>query len=128
MVALLCACEKHDVASDRQFAEGKEEVASAEEAKSEKQEAAEQWEKGYDLPVDEQEREEAESDCKKVMGLISDIYHRADKGDASNVVLNDETIHEMQDRIKEKDIRLQQWKRIQIWKITKKLIIFLRSV
>ena len=28
---LLCACEKHDVASDRQFAEGKEEVASAEE-------------------------------------------------------------------------------------------------
>ena len=36
------------------------------------------------------------------MGLISDIYHRADKGDASNVVLNDETIHEMQDRIKEK--------------------------
>ena len=99
---LLCACEKHDVASDRQFAEGKEEVASAEEAKSEKQEAAEQWEKGYDLPVDEQEREEAESDCKKVMGLISDIYHRADKGDASNVVLNDETIHEMQDRIKEK--------------------------
>lgn len=62
------------------------------------------------------------------MGLISDIYHRADKGDASNVVLNDETIHEMQDRIKEKDIRLQQWKRIQIWKITKKLIIFLRSV
>ena len=31
---LLCACEKHDVASDRQFAEGKEEVASAEEAKS----------------------------------------------------------------------------------------------
>lgn len=56
---------KHDVASDRQFAEGKEEVASAEEAKSEKQEAAEQWEKGYDLPVDEQEREEAESDCKK---------------------------------------------------------------
>ena len=101
---LLCACEKHDVASDRQFAEGKEEVASAEEAKSEKQEAAEQWEKGYDLPVDEQEREEAESDCKKVMGLISDIYHRADKGDASNVVLNDETIHEMQDRIKEKGV------------------------
>ena len=99
---LLCACEKHDVASDRQFAEGKEKVASTEEAKSEKQENAEKWEKGYDLPVDEQEREEAESDCKKVMGLISDIYDCADKGDASNVVLNDETIHEMQDRIKEK--------------------------
>lgn len=99
---LLCACEKHDVASNRQFAEGKEEAASMEEAKSEKEEAAEQWEKGYDLPVDEREREEAESDCKKVMGLISDIYDYADKGDASNVVLNDEAIYQMQGRIKEK--------------------------
>ena len=32
--------------------------------KSAEEEAAEQWEKGYDLPVDEQEREEAETDCK----------------------------------------------------------------
>ena len=38
------------------------------------------------------------------MGLISDIYHRADKGDASNVVLNDETIHEMQGQDKRKRI------------------------
>ena len=29
-----------------------------------REEAAVQWEKGYDLPVDEQEREEAETDCK----------------------------------------------------------------
>ena len=98
---LLCACEKHDVASDRQFAEGKEEVASAEEAKSEKQEAAEQWEKGYDLPVDEQEREEAETDCKKQMELYLDIYETADKGIASNVALDDQTVLEMQRKLKD---------------------------
>ena len=98
----VCACGKKDSVAGESLVEDTEEVSSTEETKSAEEEAAEQWEKGYDLPVDEQEREEAESDCKKVMGLISDIYDCADKGDASNVVLNDETIHEMQDRIKEK--------------------------
>ncbi len=39
--------------------------------KNTEEEAAVQWEKGYDLPVDEQEREEAESDCKKADGTLS---------------------------------------------------------
>ena len=66
---LLCACEKHDVASDRQFAEGKEEVASAEEAKSEKQEAAEQWEKGYDLP-EKEKKETVKKTCQRVFQAL----------------------------------------------------------
>ena len=53
--------------------EDTEEVSSTEETKSAEEEAAEQWEKGYDLPVDEQEREEAETDCKKLMELYLDI-------------------------------------------------------
>ena len=69
--------------------------------KSAEEEAAEQWEKGYGLPVDEQEEKEAENDCKKMMELIFDIYKDADKGTASNVVLNDETVLEMQKRLME---------------------------
>ena len=55
--------------------------------------------KAYDLPVDTGEKEEAEEDCKNVMKLVSDIYTQADKGEASNVVLSEETINKMMDRI-----------------------------
>lgn len=72
--------------------EDTEEVSSTEKTKSAEKEATEQWEKGYDLPVDEQEAVEAENDCIEMMELISDIYGDADKGAASNVVLEDETI------------------------------------
>lgn len=65
------------------------------------EEAAEQWAKGYGLPVDEQEEKEAENDCRTMMELIFDIYEDADKGIASNVVLNDETILEMQKKLME---------------------------
>ena len=57
-------------------------------------------EKGYNLPVSNRERAEAEVDCKRVMALISDIYARADKGQASNAVLSDEALFEMQGKIK----------------------------
>ena len=77
------------------------EETSTEETKSAEVDAVEQWAKGYDLPVDEQEREEAEIDCKNMMELIFDIYENADKGEASNVVLNDETVLEMQKKVKE---------------------------
>ena len=58
-----------------------------------KEDVAEQWEKGYDLPINETERKEAEDECKKVLVLISDIYILADKGDAVNPVLDDKTIY-----------------------------------
>lgn len=61
--------------------------------------SGEQWAKGYNLPVEEQEAKEAENDCKKMMALIFDIYKDADKGTASNVVLKDETVLEMQKKI-----------------------------
>lgn len=53
-------------------------------------------EKGYDLSFAEAEQREAATDCKKKMGQIQSIYERADKGEASNVVLQDETMLEMQ--------------------------------
>ncbi|MDE7433470.1 MAG: hypothetical protein K2N34_16360 [Lachnospiraceae bacterium] len=70
-----------------------------EDKKMEEEEGILQWEKGYDLLVDDREREEAEDGCKKVMELIFDIYLQADKGEASNVVLTDETVLEMQNKV-----------------------------
>lgn len=65
-----------------------------EETKSAEEESAEQWEKGYGLPVEEQEEQEAENDCRAMMERIYDIY-------SPNVVLNDETILELQKKLME---------------------------
>lgn len=46
-------------------------------------------------------REEAETDCKKLMELYLDIYETADKGIASNVVLDDQTVLEIQKKVKD---------------------------
>ena len=97
----VCACGKEKSVVGETLVEDTEEVSSTEETKSAEKEAAEQWEKGYGLPVDEQEKKEAANDCKKMMELIFDIYKDADKGTASNVVLNDETVLEMQKRLME---------------------------
>ena len=61
----------------------------------------EQWVKGYDLPIENQKKEEVEADCIKIMDSISGIYRNADKGEASNVVLSDETLEQMQAAISE---------------------------
>ena len=97
----VCACVKEDSITSETLEEDTEEVSSTEKTKSAEEEATEQWEKGYDLPVDEQEAVEAENDCIEMMELISDIYGDADKGAASNVVLEDETIFKMQKKIME---------------------------
>ena len=97
----VCACGKEDSIVDESLVKDTEDVSSTEEIKSAEEEAAEQWEKGYDLPVDEQEREEAETDCKKQMELYLDIYETADKGIASNVALDDQTVLEMQRKLKD---------------------------
>ena len=97
----VCACGKEDSIVDESLVKDTEDVSSTEEIKSAEEEAAEQWEKGYDLPVDEQKREEAETDCKKQMELYLDIYETADKGIASNVALDDQTILEMQRKLKD---------------------------
>ena len=59
-----------------------------------------QIEKGYDLPIDARQRAEAEEDCKEMMGLILELYKNADKGGASNVVLADEVIDQMVEKLK----------------------------
>lgn len=97
----VCACGKEDGIVSESFVEDTKEVSSTEETKSAEEEAAEQWEKGYGLPVDEQEEKEAENDCRAMMEHIYEIYKEADKGTASNVVLTDETILELQKKLME---------------------------
>ena len=97
----VCACGKEDSVAGETLAEDTEEVSSTEETRSAEEEAAEQWEKGYGLPVDEQEEKEAENDCRAMMEHIYEIYKEADKGTASNVVLTDETILELQKKLME---------------------------
>lgn len=61
----------------------------------------ERWEKGYDLPIEEEKQKEAEADCLVIMERIADIYIHADKGEASNVILSDETLNQMQNMVSE---------------------------
>ena len=93
----MCACGKENSES---LVENIEEISSIENIKSVEKETAKQWEKGYDLPMDEQEEKEAENDCSTMMELIKGIYENAYKGEASNVVLDDETVLKMQNKLK----------------------------
>lgn len=61
----------------------------------------EKWEKGYDLPIDERERREAEADCKEVMEQTAFFYQKAEKGIAVNVVLDISTVDGMVEKLKE---------------------------
>ena len=97
----MCACGKEDSVAGESLVEDTEEVSSTEKIKSAEEEAAEQWEKGYGLLVDEQEEKEAENDCRAMMGRIYDIYKDAVKGTATNVVLTDETILKLQKKLME---------------------------
>lgn len=61
--------------------------------------STERVEKGYELSIEDSEREEAETDCKRVAGLVFDIYKSADKGDSDSTIFPDKVIFEMQDKI-----------------------------
>ncbi len=61
----VCACGKEDSIAEESLVEDTEEVSSTEETKSAEEEAAEQWEKGYGLPVDEQEEKKLRMTAKR---------------------------------------------------------------
>lgn len=89
-----CACnngrERTEIVSD---SEAKEDI-------TEESTEMDRMAKGYDLPVSDSERKEAEDDCKEMMGLISELYKNADKGYADNVIIADEVIDQMVEKLK----------------------------
>ena len=102
LCGFVCACGKEKNVADELFAEDAEVISdTAETTLRTEIEVAEQWEKGYGLPLDEEEKIEAENDCIKMMDITFDIYNGACKGTTSNIVLSDETILEMQEKIAE---------------------------
>lgn len=60
-----------------------------------KEETADVFEKGYNLPIENDVREDVESDCKEAMEKVRDIYITADKGDASNITISEITLFQM---------------------------------
>ena len=112
--ALLCACGK--AGDDRGNAPEKRdetestsreaavvgETAMAGDAATDREAAADaRMAGGYDLPINARQREEAEADCREMMGLISELYESADKGSASNAVIADEVLEQMVVKLKE---------------------------
>lgn len=96
-IGLLCACGKEEpLAVSYPDTEGSP-ISSV---NDESEDIKTQWEKGYDLPIEDSEKEEAVLDCKAVMETVSEIYRSADKGEASNVVLSDKTMVQMKEVIK----------------------------
>ncbi len=89
-----CACnngrERTEIVSD---SDAKEDI-------TEESTETDRMAKGYDLPVSDSERKEAEDDCKEKMELIAELYKNADKGYASNVIIADEIIEQMVEKLK----------------------------
>lgn len=100
MAGFLCACggKKQEEFSLSGAREGGEEPSLAESREDNDKNG--RWEKGYDLPVDEDERKEAEADLRAALELTRDIYQEADKGDASNVVLSEEVLIQLKEKLK----------------------------
>ena len=105
-IVLLCACNHNRKSMKNEYAEqaGEKEYAEStdREAGTDRQietpsgypsmQYGNKEEKGYNLPIDARQKAEAEEDCKKMMGLILELYKNADKSCASNVVIADEVI------------------------------------
>ena len=89
-----CACnngrERTEIVAD---SEAKEDI-------TEESTETDRIAKGYDLLVSDSERKEAEDDCKEKMELIAELYKNADKGYASNVIIADEIIDQMVEKLK----------------------------
>lgn len=106
LCGLFCGCHKEDVslemsARNTETDISQEDIAENYFNESEDKSQPDVTDQGYDLPVNESERKEAEEDCRKVMGYIEDIYLQADKGEASNVVLANEPLLQMKTTLEE---------------------------
>lgn len=100
LCVLFCGCNKEDVSLEMSARNAESDISQEDIVvnnlnESEVGTQSEETDQGYNLPVNESDREEAEEDCRKVMGYIEDIYLQADKGEASNVVLAKETLLQM---------------------------------
>lgn len=95
----LCACKGSADRVKKAIMEERRTGSFEEKAQNTGRETEVQWEKGYELLLDPQEEKEARRDCITMLERISGIYENADKGKATNVILNEKTILAMQKEI-----------------------------
>lgn len=65
-------------------------------AEEQSEEASDESEKGYALSVSDEEQQEAKTGCTRIMDLYAALYEAAEKGDAVNAVLAEDTLLAMQ--------------------------------
>lgn len=75
--------------------ENAQEEAEPTASETEKNTMQDVWEKGYQLPLEDAAKENAETDCAQAMEKIRSVYTRAEKGDTFNPVLKKESLSEM---------------------------------
>lgn len=104
-IFLIEGCKKREIIEERKAKEKENQTSGNREVKTntslEKKEIKVNVdEKGYDLPISDKEKKEAEKECNIVMNKIKSIYKNADKGDFFNVVISSQTAKQMLDVLK----------------------------
>lgn len=104
-IFLIEGCKKREIIEERKAKEKENQTSGNREVKTntslEKKEIKMNVdEKGYDLPISDKEKKEAEKECNVVMNKIKSIYKNADKGDFFNVVISSQTAKQMLDVLK----------------------------
>lgn len=104
-IFLIEGCKKREIIEERKAKEKENQTSGNREVKTntslEKKEIKMNVdEKGYDLPISDKEKKEAEKECNIVMNKIKSIYKNADKGDFFNVVISSQTAKQMLDVLK----------------------------
>lgn len=93
---LLNACGEGEVSGEMEY-----QMSEPQEADSSSESEKDIYEKGYNLPVNNQERNKAETDCKSAMSKMKEIYEGADKGKSINTVISNEVAGQMMEALKE---------------------------
>ncbi len=102
IAALLCSCDPNTEIERQteQTATDLEQPAMEPEMQvTDNLEIVSPQDKGYDLPISDTDRFDAEEECKALMNLYADIYKAAEKGDIASVLLSDDIIFTIQDEI-----------------------------
>lgn len=89
----ISGCEQYDVEQKKKIVETEQVLTTSNEEKL--------YDKGYNLPIAEDEKTEAEVDCLNKLTMIKGIYKSADKGESSNAVISENTIIQMMDQLEQ---------------------------
>lgn len=94
-IICLCisGCEQNDVEQEKNIVETEQVLTNSNEE--------ELYNKGYNLPITENEKTEAEVDCLNKLTMIKGIYKRADNGESSNVVISKNSTIQMMNQLEQ---------------------------